>query len=258
MPFDPTPPTPESRKLGSPIGAIGRVLALTKDPALATELRGPFGASIRDTLAKIAAQPLPGGSEAVDDDKQKVANQTDRKFSYIDAGSHYDVVFQGGSRFTVPRKLLGAKYLDYLLHNPNKPIRALDLEKRILVNRETARGEQTHQEEVYDSKAKLEIRQAIQDLLEDLKKAEKDDDFPGAERLNEEIKKLVESLKSRKGIPADYGERARNNVSKAVYRVTKMLNKGNKHQKAFGLHLGDFVSLGFEINYNQPEGENWV
>jgi hypothetical protein len=46
-------------------------------------------------------------------------------------------------------------------------------------------------------------------------------------------------------------------VSKAVTAVRQKLLKGEKNEKAFGEHLQQFLDLGYECIYNQPEGRIW-
>jgi hypothetical protein len=87
-----------------------------------------------------------------------------------------------------------------------------------------------------------------------LEKAEEDCNPDVVERLQGEISALEAATKKKAGIAGNAGERARNNVRKAIGAVINRLKTGNQHQKAFAAHLGNFVSLGYEVSYLQPGG----
>jgi hypothetical protein len=74
--------------------------------------------------------------------------------------------------------------------------------------------------------------------------------------LNGQIAALESVLKGGSGA-ADTGERARNNVRKAVAAVMEQLREGGPEEMAFAEHLGKHLSIGHECLYTQPQGRIW-
>ena len=74
------------------------------------------------------------------------------------------------------------------------------------------------------------------------------------DRLDCEIGALEEAMEGY-GVTGDAGERARCNVSKAMAALRRELARGGQHD--FCRHIEQFVSLGYECVYNQPEGRVW-
>jgi hypothetical protein len=72
------------------------------------------------------------------------------------------VVFDGGDPFYLP-DTLGAEYLDYLLHHPNEPIAAFDLEVEITPEKAQARSGNSMQPE-NDARALSEYREVLHRL----------------------------------------------------------------------------------------------
>jgi hypothetical protein len=177
------------------------------------------------------------------------------KFSFREAGDHYEVVFEGRPRFTVPNTL-GSKYVDYLLHNPNQPVRVLELEALIRADKKDVRAAgstQSHQ----DGQTKKEVQRELLELQKELQEAEEADNPGAVGRIQQEIRALKSADKAQAGITADAGERARNNVRKAVGAVIRRLRRGNAHQKAFAAHLGQHLKLGYEVIYSRDGGDEW-
>jgi hypothetical protein len=56
---------------------------------------------------------------------------------------------------------------------------------------------------------------------------------------------------------ADTGERARDNVRKALAVVLEQLKGGGLEEEAFAEHLRTHLSIGFECLYTQPQGRIW-
>lgn len=183
------------------------------------------------------------------------AGKANGKFSFRDAGGHYEVVFEGRPRFTVPNTL-GTKYVDHLMHNPNQAVHVLELERTIRADKESARApgsKQTPQ----DGQAKREVQRELLALEQELQEAEEADNPDAVKRLKAEIRTVQAADKNQAGITADAGERARNNVRKAVAAVIRKLRRGNTHQKAFAVHLHQCIKLGYEVLYNQAGGDGW-
>ncbi len=183
------------------------------------------------------------------------ATKNEVRFLYRNMGSHYDVIFNEGPRFTITN-IIGARYIDYLLHHPNEIIEALELEHQFSADKEQTRTKDSIQTAmdktaINDTKNEIKIHEA------ELAVAKEGENMAKVRRLKGEIEALKKALKSKAGISGDSGERARNNVSKAINRVLKQLRKGNPYQKVFAQHLGQYISLGYEIRYSQGPNDVW-
>jgi uncharacterized protein YhaN len=104
---------------------------------------------------------------------------------------------------------------------------------------------------------------AVRDYLRQLDRlrgrrdeAADDGDLAAVDRLDDEME-AIESELRKNGQAPDAGERSRGNVSKAVAAVQQRLLKGDESEKAFGEHLEQFISMGYECIYRQPRGNSW-
>jgi hypothetical protein len=182
--------------------------------------------------------------------------------SMLDAGSHvfrwtgrdWEVVFGGAAPFYL-EDTLGSKYLNYLLHHPNEPIAAFDLEVAIMPEKGQARARDSIQPES-DPQAKAQYRQALHQLQARREKAEAAGDAEQAERLAADMRKIAAVLGGN-SVAGDTGERARNNVRRAIRVVTAELENGGPDERAFAEHLRKQLSTGHECQYLQPEGRIW-
>jgi len=150
---------------------------------------------------------------------------------------------------------LGARYLNYLLHEPNEPIRAFDLEVAVQPEKGEARAGNSFQPES-DPQATREYRQELRKLQAERAEAQaagRPEELPG---LNGQIAALELALRESAGA-ADTGERARDNVRKAVAVVIESLREGGPEEKAFAEHLRHHLSIGHDCQYTQPEGRIW-
>ena len=186
---------------------------------------------------------------------RKDAERPTARYRFRQAGSMCDIVFDGSPVFHL-NNTDGAKYLDYLLHHPNKAIRAFDLERKIKPEKAGVREENSTQTAV-DAQAKREARQELVALAAELEEAEAEGQAAKVKRLKGEIAKLKAVAGNESVLGGETGERARDNVRKAIEKVKAKLRKGNKDEQAFGVHVGRFVSLGYDVSYNQPERMNW-
>jgi len=174
--------------------------------------------------------------------------------SFARCGDHWKVVFDGHELHLADS--LGARYLDHLLHRQNQPIAAFDLERAIVPEKASARAINSR-----DAAGNGEgMRQCLREL--ELLRAERDDatehgDCGGAERLDGDITMLEAQLKQGRRIH-DTGERARNNVRKAIGAVVRGLHRGDAAQKVLAFHLGRFVDTGYACMYHQPPGAEWA
>jgi hypothetical protein len=151
---------------------------------------------------------------------------------------------------------LGARYLDYLLHEPNEPIRAFDLEVEVQPEKGEARVRDSFQPQS-DPQAMREYRQALRRLEAERADAQGAGDRERVEGLNGQIVALESALRAGGGA-ADTGERARDNVRKAVAVVLEQLIPRTKEEKALAEHLQKHLSIGHECLYSQPQGRIWA
>lgn len=169
-------------------------------------------------------------------------------------GRDWKVVFAGGQPFYLPDRL-GARYVDYLLHHPNEPISAFDLEVQITPEKAEARSGNSIQLES-DAQALRAYRQELRRLQTEREEARAAGDANEVERLEGEIEALAAALKANRA-GADAGERARVNVRKAMAVVLAQLGKGGPVQEAFADHIEHQLSTGYECLYSQAEGDIW-
>ena len=170
------------------------------------------------------------------------------------AGTHWDVTFDGGATFHLP-DTLGSEYLHYLLHHPGQPISAYDLERTIRPDKAGSRPRDSVQNNL-DGDAVRDYLRQLDTLRTQREEAAEDGDWAKADKLDGVIEAIEGELKENRQAP-DAGERARGNVSKAIAAIQRRLLNGDRAEQAFGQHLKQFVSLGYECVYNQPKGNRW-
>ena len=181
------------------------------------------------------------------------ANGTRRR-SFSRCGDHWKIIFDGHELHLA--QSLGARYLDHLLHRPNQPIAAFDLERAIVPGKASARA--------IDSSHATDDGETMRQCLRELERlrAERDEttelgDYGRGERAEEDIAMLEVQLKQGRRT-RDTGERARNNVRKAIGAVVRGLHRGDVSQKRLAVHLGQYVDTGYACVYHQPPGAEWA
>ena len=203
----------------------------------------------RDSLPPLSS-PLPSEQASV------IAAGTKAGSGYMfrRVGKHWKVIFRDGRAFRL-RNTLGARYLNYLLHEPNKPIGAFDLEVEVQPDKGEARVRDSIQPES-DPEAMREYRQELGQLQNERGRAQAASHREEVERLDGQIEAL-ESAPKAGGGAADMGERARDNVRKAIAVVTEQLREGGPEEKTFAEYLQSHLSIGHECLYSQPQGRLW-
>jgi hypothetical protein len=175
------------------------------------------------------------------------------RYLFCQVGTQWKVIFDGGTAFYL-KDTLGPKYLDPLLHRPNLAIRALDLEKEIQPEKAKVRARGSIQRTLEGAAMWAKLRE-LETLRAEREEARDAGDEGRASRLDGQIQKSEAELEGL--LPGDAGQKARCNVSQAVKAVRRMLEKGNRKQRAFAEHLKQCLSLGFECMYIQPAGNIW-
>ena len=176
------------------------------------------------------------------------------RFVFRPSGDVWKVVFDGNPEFHVGNTV-GARYLDWLLHHPNEPIGALDLEKAVIPEKATARSPEAFDSGL-DGKAIRGYLREVGTLRAERDVAKESGDTAEVERLEKDIE-IIEGQLKRTGRSKDSGEKARGNVRKAIAAVKRKLAKGDKYQKAFLKHIGSMVKTGYKCEYVQPQGKIW-
>ena len=170
-------------------------------------------------------------------------------------GRDWEVVCGAGKAFHLPN-ILGCRYLDYLLHNPNEPIAAFDLEVAITPEKGEARGRTSIQPES-DPRALAEYREDLRRVQAERREVEAAGGGPARlEALDSEVAALEAVLTGSDGA-ADTGQRAFDNVRKAVGAVRKHLRRGSREEQAFEEHLRSQLSIGHQCLYSAPPGLVW-
>ncbi len=108
-----------------------------------------------------------------------------------------------------------------------------------------------------DAATKAAAKREKEELEADLEAALATGNDAGVKRLRGEIAKLVRVIKNKSLLKNDSGERSRDNVRQAIKKVVKNLRKGGKAEQALAQHISNFISPGYILIYNQPEGVNW-
>jgi hypothetical protein len=176
------------------------------------------------------------------------------RFKFTRKGSVYVVRYDGMPKFHMAVNL-GPRYIEHWLYHPNAPISSFDLERVVRPEKALVRAKdsiQGHQ----DAEAVRAYLRQLDLLRQQREEAAEDGNLARADQLDEDIAAIEAALRS-PGKAADAGERARVNVNKAVTAVLRRLRKGGPAEQAFGRHLEQFLSLGYECCYHQPPGIIW-
>ena len=234
------------------LGKLVLVLSRATPEELAAIYRFALGerlesAECRVRGAELKSGPASGAAEG------RVQSQPAYVFRWT--GRDWEVVFGGGRAFHLPN-VLGARYLDYLLHRPNEPISAFDLEVAVSPEKGEARARNSIQPEC-DAWALREYREELRQLQAKRKELEATGDMNGLERLDSDVAALAAALTGSDGA-ADTGQRAFDNVRKAVGTLRKHLRQGGPEERAFEEHLRNQLSLGHECLYCAPDGRVWA
>ena len=206
-----------------------------------------------------ASWKLPDGRKFQDSSfKGEAANDEEcgTRNVFRRAGSHWDVVFEGGETFHL-EDTLGTRYVSYLLHHPGVVISAFDLEVAVNPDKACARSRNSIQEQLDSETVRGYLRELTR-LRGDREDAAECGDVARADQLDADIEAVEEALQSNGRGTGDTGERARNNVRKAVGGVIHRLGRGDKAHRQFAAHLTRCVSLGFEVMYQPACGEVWL
>jgi hypothetical protein len=231
------------------LGKLVLVLSRATPEELAAVYQFATGECIRE-LRELARRPREGLAGGADEGRV----QAKPRYVFQWTGRDWVVMFGGAAPFYL-EDTLGSKYLNYLLHHPNEPISAFDLEVAILPEKGEARARDSIQPGS-DARALAEYREELLRLQAKRRELEAAGDADGLERLDNEVAALEAALTG-SAAAADTGKRAFDNVRKAVGTLRKHLRQGGLEERAFEEHLRCQLSLGHECLYSAPDGRVW-
>jgi hypothetical protein len=199
----------------------------------------------------VSRNRAPGAERHTSPSPLPRAERESPRFVFRRIGKFWEVIFRGGRLFHL-EDTLGTKYLDYFLHHPNDPISAFDLEVAIQPEKGVAWGKNSIQPES-DAQAMREYRQELRRLqMETAQAAGEPEEVVRQEGKMEALKSALKGAGA-----ADTGERAFDNLRKALRVVLEQLGSGGPEEQAFAEHLRTHLSIGFECLYTQPQGRIW-
>jgi len=230
------------------LGKLVMVLSRATPEELAAIYRFATGEPLESAECGVRCAELKRGRA---DGSSAAGAKGGRAYVFRWTDRHWEVIFACGRAFRL-RRTLGARYLDYLLHNPNEPIHTFDLEVEVQPEKGEAR--------VRDSLQPESDAQALREYRQELRRLQMETAQPAGEpekvaRLEGEMEALKSALKGAGA--ADTGERAFDNVRKALRVVQEQLRRGGPEEQAFAEHLRTHLSIGFECLYTQPQGRIW-
>jgi len=193
-------------------------------------------------------------SQGADGPHVELIEDERNEYVFRKSGKVWEVIFDGGPPFHI-QDGLGARYLNWLLHNPNTPISSFDLEKEITPEKANARARGAL-DYALDGDAIRDYLRRLEKLRAERDEARGNGDDATVRRLEAEIDTIEAELR-KQGRSRDAGERARDNVRKAIATVKQQLKKGERHEKDFLKHIEDLVSTGYDCQYKQPKGYIW-
>jgi hypothetical protein len=186
-------------------------------------LREAFG---RIDAASLSAAPRAGRLRPAADPHLRLEREGDGWTAEFD-----------GTRVVLP-DLKGLHDLRRLLDQPGEEIHALDLDERIV----EAPGEA-----MLDERARAALKARLRDLQEDLAEAEDMNDIGRAERLRDEMERILGTLSAALGLGgrgrrlSDSSEKARTAVT---WRIRHALRRIEAAHPALGRHLAQRVETG--------------
>lgn len=168
-------------------------------------------------------------------------------------GRDWNVICGWGKGFYL-EDMLASRLSNYMLHEPNEAITAVELEIRVQPEKAAARAWNSIQCDS-DGQSLREYRQEVGRLLAARELAQAAGKPEEVARLAAEIREYERLLRG--GGPADTGRRAYDNVRQAFRVLRKWLCQRGQEERFFAQHLRDHLSIGYECYYNSPEGRIW-
>lgn len=215
--------------------------------------RGAAGAEHRSGSRMDENGPTRAGQQLRTGNTQR--EEEGERFVFRKAGRVWKVVFEGGEEFHVA-DTLGARYLDRLLHQPNRAMSAYDLEIGVTPEKERVRMRNSGNGGMGADATRSYLRE-LERLRGEREVAAEEGQVDRVERIDSEIEAVEAAVRRAAGNGGDAGERARNNVRKAIGAAVAHLRRGGKEERQFGEHVKRCVSTGYECVYAQPEGNIW-
>jgi TolB-like protein/tetratricopeptide (TPR) repeat protein len=162
----------------------------------------------------------------------------------------WSIAYEGaGARLT---ELKGFHDITRLLAQPSEPLHCLELSGSAVVNDAA--------DEVLDQQARRQYRQRIQELQEELEKAEADNDPARAEPTRIELDAVIDELARATGLRGrsrkmgDAAERARSAVT---WRIRSAIKKIHAAHPRLGQHLSNSIRTGNFCVYSPETATEW-
>jgi len=190
-------------------------------------------------------------------DDLDVVAENNPQYLFRQEGAKWKVIFNGCTPFYL-NDTLGARYLGHLFHHPNNPIHALELESAVKPEKATVRTAETPHK-LLDAKARRQYEKKLQQLVAERGGMGETASEMELGEIEGEIDALNKILLSKEALVAsDAGEKARNNVRKAIVSVSSTLRSlDERGAKPLEQHISQCLSLGYTLNYNKPETIVW-
>lgn len=178
------------------------------------------------------------------------ARSTEASARFTRAGSLWSATFAGRTAQFPDMK--GCGDLALLLAAPRERIHCMEIAGRV------AEGDGGA---VMDARARADCQRAIRDLQEEQAEAERDNDFARAERLGEELDRLIEQLSAALGLGGrgrklgDPAEKARTAVT---WRIRSAIRKIAAAHPELGRHLDASIRTGAFCTYAPEAPVRWT
>lgn len=172
-------------------------------------------------------------------------------------GKTWLVVYEG-----VPKSVghsIGMTYICSLLQSPGREAHAITLRSLVMNKGDLLLSSSGG--EMLDYKALKEYRERLRDIEEELREAESNNDLARKVPLKEELEALTAEigratgLSGRKRTGTDDRERARQAVSRAIYRALDAIKK--EHEPLWQ-HLNNSLKIGGFLSYSPDRSVSWT
>lgn len=198
------------------------------------------------TWSNLVTPSVLSGDNAID--------TQDRPYVFEHHAAGWRIVYDHSEDMFLKQGLLGALYLKHLLHHPGAVIHALDLESMVDA-RKAFRSRKNNSKGSEKDEASRLISEKKR-LITEAEVMREQGRMIEANETDSDIEKIEEAIRGALRNTTDDGERARNNVRKAIDAAFRALARF-PHSKHFLSHLKQHLSRGYELQYNPPQGVTW-
>jgi len=179
-------------------------------------------------------------------------------YEFRKEGDFWVVRFAG--KQTVLKDTVGMTYIAELLAQPYKKVFAPDLLQA--VSGQPVSDHAGDAGELADDQAVEEAKRRYLELQEELDEANRNNDMAAQSRLEAEMEKILDYLKTVKGLGdrtrkgSDDADKIRRSITQAIGRVVKSLGEADKLPEA-SQHLSNALNTGLFMSYDPEEVLPW-